>query len=59
MNILDGSPFINDLNLLGNSNTELILTKDKGKSQNNKRHPLLVSIVDAKVLAWVMDAIKE
>lgn len=62
MNILDGSPFINDLKLLGNSNAELILTKDKGyrKNQNNKRHPHSVSIVDAEeFLAWVIYVIEK
>lgn len=61
MNILDGSPFINDLKLLGHSNAELILTKNKGfrKNQNNKRHPHSISIVDSEeFLTWVMKVIK-
>jgi len=60
MNVLDGSLFINDLKFLGNSNAKLILTSNKGfrRSQNNKRHPHSISIVDAKeFLTWVNDIV--
>lgn len=62
MNVLDGSPFINDLIFLGNLKAELILTKDKGfrKSQNNRRHPHSISIVDSEeFLSWVMEMTRE
>ena len=61
MNVLDGSPFINDLKILGKRRAELILSKNKGyrKSQNNKRHPHSISIVDSEeFLEWIAEIIK-
>ena len=61
MNVLDGSLFINDLKFLGNSDAELLLTKNKGyrRGNKNKRHPHSISIVDSEeFLIWVEETIK-
>lgn len=61
MNVLDGSLFIKDLKFLGNSNAELILTKNKGyrRSNENKRHPHSISIVDSEeFITWIEKTIK-
>ncbi len=55
MNILDGAPLINDLRYLGNTKSELIITKNKGyRRVQNIRHPHSMSIVESQeFLSWV------
>lgn len=56
MNAIDASCMINELNLLGNSNATLIITKDKGfRKPNNRKHPHSWSIVENKELIdWLL-----
>jgi hypothetical protein len=46
MNSLDLAGFVNDLNILGNADAELIITHDKGYLPDGTRHPHSWSIVD-------------
>lgn len=55
LNILDGAPLIKDLKRIGNTKSELIITKNKGYRHTQKeRHPHSVSIVDPEeLLKWI------
>jgi hypothetical protein len=60
MNSLDLAAFINQLNLMGNSEAELIVTSDKGYHPDGERHPHSWSIVDEKELIdWFCKLIKD
>jgi hypothetical protein len=50
MNAVDFAAFINELNIMGNQNAELILTMDNGYLPDGSRHPHSWSIVDNKEL---------
>lgn len=50
MNAVDFAALINELNLMGNQQAELILTTDKGYLPDGSRHPHSWSIVDNKEL---------
>ena len=56
MNATDCSAMINELNRLGNQNTELIITKNKGyRKPDNKKHPHSWSIVDNdELIKWLI-----
>lgn len=57
MNVTECSAFINELNRLGNTKAELILTANKGyRKPNNSRHPHSWSIVDNEDLVeWLLE----
>ena len=60
MNSLDLAAFINHLNLMGNSDAELIVTSDKGYHPDGERHPHSWSIVDEKELIdWFNELISK
>jgi hypothetical protein len=50
MNSVDLAALVNELNILGNDNAKLIITHDKGYSEDGTRHPHNWSIVDEKEL---------
>ena len=56
INITECSAMINELNRLGNTNAELIITQNKGyRKPDNKRHPHSWSIADnSELLDWLM-----
>lgn len=56
LNVLDNVGFINELNILGNKNAKLILTKDKGIRKIVKvKHPHSWSIADAQeTIKWLL-----
>ena len=59
MNTIDLAAMINELNILGNTNAELIITYDKGYHPDGTRHPHSWSIVDNKDLVeWFVFFIK-
>lgn len=60
LNIIDCSAMINELQLLGNINAELIITQGKGfRRPENKRHPHSWSIVNNnELLDWLLKNIQ-
>ncbi len=55
MNAIDLAAMINELNILGNENAELIITYNKGFQPDGTRHPHSWSIVDSKDLVnWFL-----
>ena len=55
MNALDLAAMVNELNILGNENAELIITYDKGFKPDGTRHPHSWSIVDNEDLVkWFL-----
>lgn len=56
LNTLDGSCMINELKLLGNTNTNLVITQDKGyRRPNNRKQPHSWSIVDnPELIKWLL-----
>lgn len=60
MNSLDLAAFINELNILGNTEAQLVVTQDKGYLPDGTRHPHSWSIVDEQELVeWFDKAIAE
>jgi hypothetical protein len=59
MNAIDCAAFINELNILGNSNAELIVTHERGYLPDGTRHPHSWSIVDERdLLEWFENTLK-
>lgn len=55
MNAVDLAAMVNELNILGNENAELIITHDKGYQSDGTRHPHSWSIVDNEELVkWFL-----
>lgn len=55
MNAIDLAAMINELNILGNENAELIVTYDKGYHPDGTRHPHSWSIVDNEdLIHWFL-----
>ncbi len=56
LNLVDGKAFIQQLELLGNQNAELVLTENKGyRKPDGIRHPHSWSIVDSNALIlWLL-----
>jgi hypothetical protein len=56
MNVTDCSAMINELNRLGNTKAELIITQNKGyRKPNNSKHPHSWSIVDNnELIEWLL-----
>lgn len=53
MNVIDLAAMINELNILGNKQAELILTQNKGYHPDGKRHPHSWNIVDEEeIIEW-------
>ena len=60
MNSLDLAALINDLNILGNQQAELIITQNKGYLPDGRRHPHSWSIVDEmEMIDWFASLIIE
>ena len=55
MNAVDAAAVVNQLNILGNKNAELILTENKGYRPDGTRHPHSWSIVDnGELVDWLL-----
>ncbi|MEO1259012.1 MAG: hypothetical protein AAFZ15_09440 [Bacteroidota bacterium] len=55
MNAMDAAAVVNQLNILGNENAELILTENKGYRPDGSRHPHSWSIVDSgELVEWLL-----
>lgn len=55
MNALDAAAVVNQLRILGNQKTELILTENKGYQPDGTRHPHSWSIVDnGELVEWLL-----
>jgi hypothetical protein len=53
MNAIDLAGFINELNISGNPDAELIISQDKGYLPDGSRHPHSWSIVDEpELIRW-------
>ena len=50
MNAIDLAAFINELNIIGNTDAELVITQDKGYLPDGTRHPHSWNIVDEREL---------
>jgi len=60
MNAIDLAAFINELNILGNADAELLVTEDKGYLPDGSRHPHSWSIIDEEeLIEWFDNAITE
>lgn len=60
MNALDMAALVNQLNILGNENAELIITHDKGKRPDGTKHPHSWSIVDEdELMDWFITFLKD
>lgn len=60
MNTIDLAAFINELNILGNSQAQLITTQNKGYHPDGNRHPHSWSIVDEKeMIDWFLSLLED
>lgn len=59
MNAIDAAAIVNELNIRGNSEAELVTTQDKGYWGDGTRHPHSWSIVDeAELVEWFLGILK-
>lgn len=60
MNSVDLAAFVNELNILGNANAELVTTQNKGYRPDGSRHPHSWAIVDVpEAVAWFNNIINK